>query len=565
MRIIKQRLIEMLPDASVFLDVDDLKSGRGAEYALRSYPPTLDAHSPPLPRTFHRYVDVSSIVLVLCTRGYFQSPNCMRELLRAVVTCKPIVTLVEPVAIRGGLSRDEIEHEIRVTEAQAKCHKWGLATEVEGWGYALPTSWDLIEALFAAETIEWNRIGAFQDVTMRLIAERLLMHQLAPRKKTSKRTEPDLRVYLQGELANQQLALPPPRQRGGFHVYCSEHSPPGALELMRELAGQLDSKLVDSGASRVATRSREVRLLHVSSSTEALGSCEHMLLYLTELTWTRGAESAQLAADVQRAMDMGVHVLLAHEMLGIGQEARNPCEFGNFFVCERGTTPQELLQQDVYGEVAVALRGGKWRHASMVMLAEAIAYFSEEEEASLKETGSSESEEPSLLTRLFSSRTRDRSANAPIEEPPAEVPPAEVPPMDGVPLVYVAPFAVQADAESPRRSAPPHKKAAHRRSESRNAPRPSQSHDAAPRRRQRKARPGTTASGHHFESSNVSNGDTGAAPPREQATHHERRAASRSQTSTSHQTAPCGRHALAGTLAPRHSAAGDVSNEALSC
>ena len=36
MRIIKQRLIEMLPDASVFLDVDDLKSGRGAEYALGS-------------------------------------------------------------------------------------------------------------------------------------------------------------------------------------------------------------------------------------------------------------------------------------------------------------------------------------------------------------------------------------------------------------------------------------------------------------------------------------------------------------------------------------------------
>ena len=27
-----QRMIEMLPDASVFLDVDDLKEGKGAEY-----------------------------------------------------------------------------------------------------------------------------------------------------------------------------------------------------------------------------------------------------------------------------------------------------------------------------------------------------------------------------------------------------------------------------------------------------------------------------------------------------------------------------------------------------
>ena len=32
MRIVKQRLLEMLPDIRVFLDVDDLKEGKGAEY-----------------------------------------------------------------------------------------------------------------------------------------------------------------------------------------------------------------------------------------------------------------------------------------------------------------------------------------------------------------------------------------------------------------------------------------------------------------------------------------------------------------------------------------------------
>ena len=60
MRVVKQRLLEMLPDASIFLDVDDLAEGKGAEY-----------------------VDVSSMSLVFCSAGYFQSPNCMRELLRA--------------------------------------------------------------------------------------------------------------------------------------------------------------------------------------------------------------------------------------------------------------------------------------------------------------------------------------------------------------------------------------------------------------------------------------------------------------------------------------------------
>ena len=67
MRICKQRLLEMLPDASIFLDVDDLREGKGAEY-----------------------VDASVLSLVFCSRGYFVSPNCMRELLRAAVTRKPI-------------------------------------------------------------------------------------------------------------------------------------------------------------------------------------------------------------------------------------------------------------------------------------------------------------------------------------------------------------------------------------------------------------------------------------------------------------------------------------------
>ena len=36
MRVIKQLLVERIPDLSVFLDVDDLKEGRGAEYVMTS-------------------------------------------------------------------------------------------------------------------------------------------------------------------------------------------------------------------------------------------------------------------------------------------------------------------------------------------------------------------------------------------------------------------------------------------------------------------------------------------------------------------------------------------------
>ena len=66
--------------------------------------------------------------------------------------------------------------------------------------------------------IEWNRIGLFQDVTMRLIAERLL---------------PDAsdKMYVDGELISQKLRpLMPPSHGRTHHVYCSPHNP-GALGL----------------------------------------------------------------------------------------------------------------------------------------------------------------------------------------------------------------------------------------------------------------------------------------------------------------------------------------------
>ena len=52
-----------------------------------------------------------------------------------------------------------------------------------------------------------------------------------------------------------------------------------------------------------------------------------------------------------------------------GQEARFGCEFGSFFSCVDGATPGELLKRGIYSEIAVALKGGPWREASMAMLA----------------------------------------------------------------------------------------------------------------------------------------------------------------------------------------------------
>ena len=69
-------------------------------------------------------------------------------------------------------------------------------------------------------------------------------------------------------------------------------------------------------------------------------------------------------------MDAGVPLLLAHEMIGQGQEQRHGCEFGTFFSCDHGATPLELLHRGIYAKIAVALKGGMWRRTSMVLLAQ---------------------------------------------------------------------------------------------------------------------------------------------------------------------------------------------------
>jgi hypothetical protein len=164
-------------------------------------------------------------------------------------------------------------------------------------------------------------LGVFQDVTMRLIAERVVV--------------PDAggTTYVDRELGNQKLkTLPPPS--AAYHVYCSEANP-GAVELITELASERNLKLVLSQTRAPHRSSRRPSLtdesrqwvnkmlrrvtpdkdsaLEATAKLSDLAKCDHMLLYLNAQTWTRGAASDVLANEVSLAMDGGVHLLLAHE------------------------------------------------------------------------------------------------------------------------------------------------------------------------------------------------------------------------------------------------------------
>ena len=320
MRIVKQRLLEMLPDAKIFLDADDLTEGRGAEA-----------------------VDASSSVLVFCSRSYFSSPNCARELLRAVVLHRPIILLFESDANRGGLACDEVHRELTALIKQSI--GWGLHAEVQEWGQTMPTAAELHDALFKNEPIEWNRIGALQNVTMRLIAERLLSPAPGVEEK----------VFVQSELGKQRPKMYSRWRRGDDReVYCSQNNA-GALELLQEVDDALQAA---------------IQWTSIKSDMQA---CSTMLVVLDSRTWTSGATSQAFANELRQAMAAGLQLTLVHEMPGLTDSSeRHAMEFSAFYEHASGTTPRDLIRNGLYHSIAVPLKGGSYRRTGLVMIVHAL-------------------------------------------------------------------------------------------------------------------------------------------------------------------------------------------------
>jgi len=359
-RIIKQRLLELVPALLVFLDIDDVDDVAELE----------DGGSA-------GYIERSETMLVHCSDGYFRSKSCMRELIAVATMQRPTLALVEPVCTSNsghheGLSLAEVRaHLLQAAEAGRR----GL---YEQWGFAAdaPQARQLYDHLFALNPIEWNRVGHFQDVTMRLIAERLL----GPNGGHAGTT------YVARELVSKKLR-PLPAPHGGHHIYCSPLNP-GATDLVMEASRKQGFYLHVNDSAADAVTSKLGDVLHVTTELESLLEADHMLLYLTTKTWTRGPESEKLCAELLWAMDLGIHILLAHEMPGVGghKDERNGCEFEAFLSNPKGVTPPKLLQRGLYSGYAIELKAGAWREASMALLGMALG-MSKAEIETAKEGG----------------------------------------------------------------------------------------------------------------------------------------------------------------------------------
>ena len=336
-RVLRGRLQSVAPGLRVWLDVEDLADISRLEEA----------------------VDESGAVLVLLTAGYFQSRNCMRELVHCVSMAMPLIAVAERDSAHGGLT--EAEARQQCVAAGAKFASWGfvatgpqakaVADAVLGSSKAvvgvgtIPRQGDT--APFDGGSgggdmgpIVYERVGVFQQTMLRLIVQRLLVGR---------------EIFLPGEMrvVRRPGSLAPPL--GRHHVWCSSHNP-GALEVLDELkhAGGYEGKLL------------------VTEAQAQLPAADHVLLYLARGTWLHdvddnGARKRALAGDIRVALQAGRKLLLLHET---DEDRGGVAQFAHFF--EPDQTPAELLELNIYADIAIAMKAGPYRTVSLGLFDRAI-------------------------------------------------------------------------------------------------------------------------------------------------------------------------------------------------
>ena len=322
MRIVKLRLAEMMPGARVFLDADDM-------HAVEDW--------------IERYFVHASAVLIFISKGYFSSPNAMRELRKAVELGKPLIAVAECEPHLGALTRAQVHEQL--VEAGTLFNRWAL----KGGGGHGPTGKEYVrwhreggpsvaaleDALFKEPVIIWDRSSVYQDTALRLICERMEGLDARP-------------VYLQGELAYHRHRVPPPRAPRTYHL-CTSSSNPGVLDVVEELNEHLEIELC------------------VTQDLAKASQSEHFLFVMNNETWgQKGSITAQLTHDIADAMRVGLHIICVQELdtdRGGSYGSRDDLI---------GRTPRVLKGSGLFRERILELQSGATRIVSLVLLAEPL-------------------------------------------------------------------------------------------------------------------------------------------------------------------------------------------------
>ena len=471
-RVIKSLLREVLPGIRIFLDVDDLNDIGKLEEEIVS----------------------SQKTLVFVSKGYFESKNCLRELVRALdcevedkkhardggmlfdakernasvklsrdvtsdhLARMRVVFICESELNKGSLTETQALEELRrfkrkgelkwqnhVKLLKAACHHQERDLPVwEDWPLPVANTpaenarfdW-LVKEIgrkFREGAISWHRVKAFQQISLLQIAEHFI---------TPLAGDP---AFIPGGPLAEKVKLPNDVPADGFHMYVSPNNA-GALDFVyQELRHQFDGQLQIAysqerirdfydaqeqirkrmmlrrsgggatsrlhtarafGTSRYgaevdkyhkqdgsprsvdATTPRTPRLRRGMSTSSTISSASSnandingiargkgacvFLLYLDGRTWTSSHSDElkeEVLAQLRAAKQSGVNpaILLVHERDSTSA-SHFPVEFATFFT----TTPNELVTNNLYQPIAIALNEGRHRERSLRDAAQELA------------------------------------------------------------------------------------------------------------------------------------------------------------------------------------------------
>ena len=218
----------------------------------------------------------------------------------------------------------------------------------------------------------WHRIEAFQHVSLKVIAEALLL-------KTPKyEGEKELPLCIPGEIRADDLAFPKP------------------VVLWASTLNAGARGLADAVAAAVAGG------ISVTDSSGDGDEATHMLLYLNRSTWTsEGAEA--LAEQVRAARSAKLPIVMAHE----NDAVRAGCIFGHFFE----VTPRDLIADGLYHDLAIGCHSGPHRQVSLALLAKALGATKQTAQSRVRRVTAL-----ALTTRGSSSKTESSNDGDVVEE-----------------------------------------------------------------------------------------------------------------------------------------------------
>ena len=291
--ILKRKLQILLPAIRVFLDVDDLADISRLELYIRQ----------------------SAAVVVLLTRGYFDSKNCLREVRAALAAGKPIILVHEADAAKGGTT---------LAEQQAACPS------------------DLRHALFGGDSsvvpiVVFFRLRDFQQLSLKVLAKHVLLASPNRDGLTAHST-----LTFLGELT--------------------------AVEWLFADPVRLYTSPANRGARAYAAR---VSQLENCECVADLSCATHALLLLDANTVFAPVDADRIGGG---GGDGGTGSLLSHLRSALDSGRRLIClhdcqvPFSHFF----DAVPRELLARGIFNDLAIPLQPPPYRDVSMALLARAL-------------------------------------------------------------------------------------------------------------------------------------------------------------------------------------------------